>query len=123
MSSDGEGRTRKLNVIQYLGYGAGDAANNLTFSMITSFLLIYYTDVAFIPAAAVGTLFLVVRIWGGLTDLFAGRKVDQTETRWGRFPTSAYRARATFRCAGSGEKQRSGDSVHGMVRIGLLYLS
>jgi glucuronide carrier protein len=84
MNSD-EGRTRKLGLLQYLGYGAGDAANNLTFSMISSFLLIYYTDVAFIPAAAVGTLFLVVRIWGGFTDLFAGRKVDQTETRWGRF--------------------------------------
>ena len=85
MNSDDEGRTRKLGLLQYLGYGAGDAANNLTFSMISSFLLIYYTDVANIPAAAVGTLFLIVRIWGGFTDLFAGRKVDQTGTRWGRF--------------------------------------
>ena len=85
MSSDNEGRTRRLGMLQYLGYGVGDAANNLTFAMISSFLLIYYTDVAFIPAAVVGTLFLVVRIWGGFTDLFAGRKVDQTETRWGRF--------------------------------------
>jgi hypothetical protein len=25
---------------QYLGYGAGDAANNLTFSMVSAFLLI-----------------------------------------------------------------------------------
>lgn len=85
MNSDDGGRTRKLGLLQYLGYGVGDAANNLTFAMISSFLLIYYTDVASIPAAAVGTLFLVVRIWGGFTDLFAGRKVDQTETRWGRF--------------------------------------
>ena len=58
---------------QYLGYGAGDAANNLTFSMVSAFLLIYYTDVARISAAAAGTLFLVVRVWGGFTDLFAGR--------------------------------------------------
>ena len=85
MCSDNERRTPRLGVLQYLGYGAGDAANNLTFSMISSFLLIYYTDVALIPAAAAGTLFLVVRIWGGFTDLLAGRRVDQTETRWGRF--------------------------------------
>jgi glucuronide carrier protein len=84
-NTNGDGRIRKLGLLHYLGYGAGDAANNLTFSMISSFLLIYYTDVAFIPAAVVGTLFLVVRIWGGFTDLFAGRKVDQTVTRWGRF--------------------------------------
>jgi glucuronide carrier protein len=84
-NTNGDRHPRKLGLLQYLGYGAGDAANNLTFSMISSFLLIYYTDVADIPAAAAGTLFLVVRIWGGFTDLFAGRKVDQTATRWGRF--------------------------------------
>ena len=70
---------------QYLGYGAGDAANNLTFSTVSAFLLIYYTNVAGITAAAAGTLFLVVRIWGGFTDLFAGRRVDETQTRWGKF--------------------------------------
>ena len=37
---------------QYLGYGAGDAANNLTFSTVSAFLLIYYTNVAGITAAA-----------------------------------------------------------------------
>jgi Na+/melibiose symporter-like transporter len=75
MSSTGEGRTRKLGFLQYLGYGVGDAANNLTFMMVSSFLLLYYTDVAAIPAATAGTVFLVVRIWGGLTDLFAGRSI------------------------------------------------
>ena len=53
--------------------------------MVSAFLLIYYTDVAGISAATAGTLFLVVRIWGGVTDLLAGRRVDETSTRWGRF--------------------------------------
>ena len=74
-----------MKLSQYLGYGAGDAANNLTFSTVSAFLLIYYTNVAGITAAAAGTLFLVVRIWGGFTDLFAGRRVDDTQTRWGKF--------------------------------------
>jgi glucuronide carrier protein len=75
----------KLRPVQYLSYAAGDVANNLTFSMVSAFLLIYYTDVAGISAATAGTLFLLVRIWGGLTDLFAGRRVDDTSTRWGKF--------------------------------------
>ena len=75
----------KLRLPQYLGYASGDVANNLTFSMVSAFLLIYYTDVAGISAATAGTLFLVVRVWGGFTDLFAGRRVDETQTRWGRF--------------------------------------
>jgi Na+/melibiose symporter-like transporter len=44
-ATDGEGRARKLGFVQYLGYGFGDTANNLTFAMVSSFLLIYYTDV------------------------------------------------------------------------------
>jgi Na+/melibiose symporter-like transporter len=53
--------------------------------MVSAFLLIYYTDVAGISATAAGRLFLVVRVWGGVTDLLAGRRVDRTDTRWGRF--------------------------------------
>jgi glucuronide carrier protein len=75
----------RLGRAQYLGYGAGDAANNLAFSMSSMFLLLYYTDVVGISAAAAGTLLLVVRVWDAFADLFAGRVVDTTSTRWGRF--------------------------------------
>jgi glucuronide carrier protein len=75
----------KLRSSQYLGYAAGEVANNLTFQMVAVFLLIYYTDVAGISASTAGTLLLVVRVWGGFTDLLAGRRVDETATRWGRF--------------------------------------
>ncbi|WP_375422987.1 glycoside-pentoside-hexuronide (GPH):cation symporter [uncultured Friedmanniella sp.] len=67
------------------GYGAGDFAFNLAFSLSTAFLLYYYTDVAGISAAAVGTMFLVVRLWDAFADLLAGRLVDRTMTRWGKF--------------------------------------
>ena len=38
-----------------------------------------------IPAATAGTIFLAVRVWDGFADIFAGRLVDRTNTRWGRF--------------------------------------
>jgi glucuronide carrier protein len=75
----------RLSARQYLGYAAGEVANNLTFSMVSAFLLIYYTDVAGISAATAGTVFLVVRVWGGFTDLFAGNRADETATRLGKF--------------------------------------
>ncbi|RCW44482.1 glucuronide carrier protein [Halopolyspora algeriensis] len=75
----------KLRISQLFGYAAGDAGNNLAFSMASMFLLLYYTDVAGIPAAAAGTIFLVVRIWDGIGDLIAGRLVDKTSSRWGKF--------------------------------------
>ncbi|GAB4098054.1 glucuronide transporter [Sinomonas halotolerans] len=76
----------KLPLRTILGYGAGDAANNLAFTTTTMFLLVYYTDVAGISAAAAGTLFLIVRIFDAFADIFAGRMVDRTNTkRWGKF--------------------------------------
>src|SRR4051812_10230523 len=79
-------RARPLGLAQYLGYASGDAANNLAFSMTSLFLLLYYTDVVGIAAAAVGTMFLVVRFFDAFADLFAGRLVDRAPvTRWGKF--------------------------------------
>lgn len=77
--------THKLGRKEYLGYAAGDAANNLAFSMAGMFLLVYYTDVVGLAAGAVGTLFLVVRAFDAFADIFAGRMVDRTQTRWGKF--------------------------------------
>ncbi|MEQ6896457.1 glucuronide transporter [Microbacterium sp. KR10-403] len=69
-----------------IGYGAGDAANNLAFTTATMFLLIYYTDVAGIAAATVGTIFLVLRIVDAFADIAVGRLVDRVNTRrWGKF--------------------------------------
>ena len=76
---------RPLTWFNVIGYGAGDMANNLVFAMGSLFLLHYYTDVAGIPAAAAGTLLAAVRIYDAVMDVAAGRVVDRTATRWGRF--------------------------------------
>ena len=68
-----------------VGFGFGDFANNLAFSLSTGFLLYYYTDVAGLSAAAVATMFFVVRLWDAFADMFAGRLVDRTMTRMGKF--------------------------------------
>lgn len=77
---------KKLNKLSIIGYGAGDAANNLAFTTATMFLLVYYTDVAGISAAAAGTLLLAVRVFDAFADVFAGRFVDRSYSkRFGKF--------------------------------------
>ena len=76
---------KKLTLRNYIGYTAGDLANNLAFSLQALFLLIYYTNVVGLDAAAIATMFLVVRAWDAFADLVAGRLVDITRTRWGKF--------------------------------------
>jgi len=76
----------RLSLGTVVGYGAGDAANNLAFTTATMFLLVYYTDVAGIGAAAAGTLLLVVRVFDAFADILAGRIVDRTYSRrFGKF--------------------------------------
>ena len=49
------------------------------------FLLVFYTDVVGIKPIHAANIFLFVKIWDAFADLFAGRMVDRTMTRWGKF--------------------------------------
>jgi glucuronide carrier protein len=80
-----EAARRPLRWTAFIGYGLGDFGCNLAFSLGSTFLLYYYTDVAGLTAASVGTMFFVVRLWDAVADLIAGRAVDRTMTRWGKF--------------------------------------
>lgn len=67
-----------------VGYGMGDLGCNLVFSTMASYLMIFYTDVFGITAAAAGTLMLVTKVIDALTDTGMGLLVDKTHTRWGQ---------------------------------------
>lgn len=67
-----------------IGYGVADLACTLIFSMVASYLMIFYTDVFGISAAVAGTLLFVTKIIEGFMDILAGLIVDRTDTRWGR---------------------------------------
>ena len=67
-----------------IGYGVADLACTLIFSMVASYLMIFYTDVFGISAAVAGTMMFAARITEGFMDILAGLIVDRTNTRWGR---------------------------------------
>ncbi len=74
-----------LTLKEKVGYGLGDTASNLVFQVMINYMLIFYTDVFGITAAAAGTLMLVVRIFDAVTDPIMGGIADRTNTRWGRY--------------------------------------
>lgn len=67
-----------------IGYGIGDLGCNLVFSTMASYLMIFYTDIFGITAAAAGTLMLVTRVLDAFIDTGMGLLVDRTHTRWGQ---------------------------------------
>ncbi|HWV70551.1 MAG TPA: MFS transporter [Pseudosphingobacterium sp.] len=74
-----------INLKECIGYGLGDAASSMFWKLFGSYLLIFYTDVFGLEAAAVGTMFLITRIWDSFFDPIVGVVADRTHTRWGKF--------------------------------------
>ncbi len=76
---------QKLKFSEKVGYSLGDMASNLYFQTFILFITIFYTDVFGISAKAVGTMFLVTKIWDAINDPMMGMIADRTETRCGKF--------------------------------------
>ncbi|MCK4448549.1 MAG: MFS transporter, partial [Candidatus Marinimicrobia bacterium] len=77
--------TEKISLKEKVGYSLGDTASNLFFQTFILFITIFYTDVFGISAKAVGTMFLITKIWDAVNDPMMGMIADRTETRWGKF--------------------------------------
>ncbi len=74
-----------IKVGEKIGYGLGDLGFNFFWANISAFLLIFYTDVFGISAAAAGTMMLVTKIFDAFTDPIMGAIADRTKTKWGKF--------------------------------------
>src|SRR5690625_1606061 len=75
----------KVKVSEKLSYGVGALGKDFYMGLITIYLLVYFTDVAGISAAAGGMILLVARIWDAINDPIMGVIVDKTKSRWGKF--------------------------------------
>lgn len=72
------GRTKFL-------YGIGDSGVAMLTSIVQFYLLFYYTDVALLDPALVGTALMIGKLtWDAFNDVLFGYVSDRTHTRWGR---------------------------------------
>lgn len=74
-----------IRLSEKIGYGFGDMASSMFWKIFSMYLLFFYTDVYGLNPAAVGTMFLITRIWDSFLDPVIGVIADRTETRWGKF--------------------------------------
>ena len=81
-----EEQVKSFNTGDKIGYALGDFGCAAFFAFVSSYLMVFYTDVLGIGAAAVGTLFVVARIWDAINDPIMGVLVDKVGvTRHGKF--------------------------------------
>jgi GPH family glycoside/pentoside/hexuronide:cation symporter len=74
-------RLSSLTLTAYALPMAGFAAATMALSL---YLMKYSTDVLLVAPGAMGTIFMVARLWDAVTDPLVGQWSDRTKTRWGR---------------------------------------
>ena len=74
-----------LKPINYVVYGMGNFASQLSWTMVSTYLSIFYTDVFGLGTGAVALLMLIAKVWDGINDPMMGTIMERTHTKHGRF--------------------------------------
>ncbi|WP_273369808.1 MFS transporter [Alistipes megaguti] len=74
-----------IKLREKIAYGFGDMSSSMFWKIIGMYMLFFYTDVFGLSPVAVGTMFLLTRIWDTVNDPIMGMIADRTHTRWGHF--------------------------------------
>ena len=65
-------------------YGLGDSACNVVYGLCSTLLTFFYTDYVGISAAVVGIIFLITRVFDGVSDIIMGFITDRTKSKYGK---------------------------------------
>lgn len=80
-----EGKGKKIGTYLTLSYGMGDLGFIFMVTMSNTYLLMFFTDVAGITAAAAGTLMMVGRIIDSCSPPVIGAVIERSNLRWGKY--------------------------------------
>ena len=69
-------RTSGLKARDYIGYAMVDTAGCLVFSLVTTLLQKYYTDIFHLSPLFIMLMFIAARVWDGINDPIMGRIAD-----------------------------------------------
>ncbi len=67
-----------------LGYSFAGFGQNIICQLVTTFFMVYLTDVAMIPPMWLAFMFLGARLFDAFNDPIMGSIVDRTKTKWGK---------------------------------------
>ena len=78
------GKDGHIDFLTRAAYGSGDVACNIVYGMISTLLVLFYTDYAGISPITVGAVMMISRIFDGVSDVIMGFIVSKTKSRWGQ---------------------------------------
>lgn len=69
-------KKNKVGLLEKIIYGSGDIGLCAMFTLFSSYVLYFYTDVIGMNAAIIGICILVSKIFDGISDIIAGQWID-----------------------------------------------
>ena len=76
--------TQKLSLSTKLAYGAGDLGPAITANVLAFYLLVFFTNVAGLPAGLASNILVIGKVWDAINDPIVGVLSDRTSHPWGR---------------------------------------
>lgn len=73
-----------VSLREKVSYGIGDMGLNVAYGAVSFYTVFFLTDVAGLPPAWAGYIFLIARLWDALIDPAIGAMSDRTRSRYGR---------------------------------------
>lgn len=79
------GTLHEIGAVEKAGYCAIEVGNQFSWTMISTYLSVFYTDVVGLAPAIVSIILLIARVWDGINDPMMGAIAEKTNTRWGKY--------------------------------------
>lgn len=73
-----------------LSYSLGEIGCQMSWYMVNSYLMLFYTDIVGLAAGAISMIMLIARVWDAINDPMMGNICDRTNTKWGKFRPYLY---------------------------------
>lgn len=87
MNLNGYGKFIKKDHVsgfEKFAFGCGEISTNIVFTIATSLLVTFYTDVAHVNPAIIGLIIAISQVFNGVSDITAGFIIDRTRSKYGR---------------------------------------
>lgn len=68
---------KKVGLLEQLIYGSNAAGFNVMYTLFSTYIMLYYTDVVGMNAGIIGLVILISKIFDGISDLIAGQWIDK----------------------------------------------
>lgn len=76
---------KKLPIRTKIGYSFGEIGSQCSWTLVSSYLTVFYTDVVGLAPAVISIIMLIARVWDAAVDPMFGAIAENTKTKWGRF--------------------------------------